>query len=342
MRCPPGDLNPHDRSHWNLNPARLPIPPDGPIDQLNHASWRTPSIKPSHLDQARHLNQDSPLSDQHNEGHSPQPLMVATLAGLGALLLGLALLLLPLLATELSRPGDSAWGALVLVLALVLVTSADRLIGSPMLAVISGGLLIGRLTVEVGQGRWRQLSPEEQGRLGSWERWRTSFSQASTSLLGVMEGLGQSASGLGGWWQERRQPKTSGKRWVRPEDETPASPGADGSETPLNQTDRTRPPAQPQTWWLCAISRKWMPSSRPPLKKPPRGKELRRKGSSFQRTITKARRPGTQGSVLQAGRDNPHLPPKASCPPHRLLFPRPTKTPSICWTPLLRCGPTPA
>ncbi len=244
MRCPPGDLNPHDRSHWNLNPARLPIPPDGPIDQLNHASWRTPSIKPSHLDQARHLNQDSPLSDQHNEGHSPQPLMVATLAGLGALLLGLALLLLPLLATELSRPGDSAWGALVLVLALVLVTSADRLIGSPMLAVISGGLLIGRLTVEVGRGRWRQLSPEEQGRLGSWERWRTSFSQASTSLLGVMEGLGQSASGLGGWWQERRQPKTRGKRWVRPEDETPASPGADGSEDaaqPNGQDQATSP-----------------------------------------------------------------------------------------------------
>ncbi|MFN9057449.1 MAG: Ycf66 family protein, partial [Cyanobacteriota bacterium] len=69
--------------------------------------------------------------------------MVATLAGLGALVLGLGLLLLPLLATELSRPGDSAWGALVLLLALVLVTSSDRLTGSPMLAVISGGLLIG-------------------------------------------------------------------------------------------------------------------------------------------------------------------------------------------------------
>jgi hypothetical protein len=164
--------------------------------------------------------------------------MVATLAGLGALLLGLALLLLPLLATELSRPGDSAWGALVLVLALVLVTSADRLIGSPMLAVISGGLLIGRLTVEVGRGRWRQLSPEEQDRLGSWERWRTSFSQASTALLGVMEGLGQRASGLGAWWQERRQPKTSGKRWVRPEDKTAASSGADGPEDTAQADDQ--------------------------------------------------------------------------------------------------------
>ena len=144
--------------------------------------------------------------------------MVATLAGLGALWLGLALLLLPLLATELSRPGDSAWGALVLVLALVLVTSADRLTGSPMLAVVCSGLLIGRLAVEVGRGRWRQLTPEEQGRLGSWERWRTSAQHTKAALLGLVEASGQRASALLKGWQERRQPKLSQKRWVRPED----------------------------------------------------------------------------------------------------------------------------
>jgi hypothetical protein len=144
--------------------------------------------------------------------------MVATVAGLGALVFGLALLLLPLLASELSRPGDSAWGALVLLLALVLVTSAERLTGSPMLAVISGGLLMGRLGVEVGQGRWRQLSPEEQGRLRSWERWRTSLSQARAALEGLLEASGQKGAALLAWWAERRQPKTSGKRWVRPED----------------------------------------------------------------------------------------------------------------------------
>ncbi|MFI0401789.1 MAG: hypothetical protein ACH34U_02610 [Cyanobium sp.] len=146
--------------------------------------------------------------------------MVATLAGLGALLLGLGLLLLPLLATELSRPGDSALGAMVLVLALVLVSCADRLTGSPMLAVISGGLLIGRLTVEVGNGRWRQLSPEEQGRLGSWERWRTSLVQSGTALQGLVEASGAKASELFAWWEERRQPKTTGKRWVRLEEAT--------------------------------------------------------------------------------------------------------------------------
>ena len=145
--------------------------------------------------------------------------MVATLAGASALLIGLALLLLPLLVTELSRPGDSAWGALVLLLALVLVTSADRLAGSPMLGVISAGLLIGRLAVEVGRGRWRQLSPEEQERLGSWERWRTSLSQAGTTLQGLVVGWGERTSVLVTWWQERRQPRSSGKRWVRPEEE---------------------------------------------------------------------------------------------------------------------------
>lgn len=150
--------------------------------------------------------------------------MVATLAGLGALLFGLALLLLPLLATELSRPGDSAWGALVLVLALVLVTSAERLSGSPMLAVISGGLLVGRLTVEVGRGRWRQLTPEEQGRLGTRERWSSSISQARRALLGLLETSGQQGAALLARWGKRGQPKASGKRWVRPEAAADAPP----------------------------------------------------------------------------------------------------------------------
>jgi hypothetical protein len=143
--------------------------------------------------------------------------MVATLAGSGALVFGLVLLLLPLLATELSRPGDSAWGALVLVLALVLVTSAERLSGSPMLAVISGGLLIGRLTVEVGRSRWRQLTPEEQERLGTRERWRSSLSQARAALLGLVETAGRQGSAQLARWRQQRQPKASGKRWVRPE-----------------------------------------------------------------------------------------------------------------------------
>ena len=172
--------------------------------------------------------------------------MVATLGGLLALPLGLLVLLLPLLATELSRPRDSAWGAVVLLLGLVLVTSADRLTGAPMLGVVCGGLLIGRLSAEVGQARWRQLTPEEQQRLGSLERWTTSFSQLGATLAGLGQqltaaagGLGQGlGSGTGGSIRsslpapaaEKPKPKgkAKGKRWVRPEPPATASPGAGG------------------------------------------------------------------------------------------------------------------
>lgn len=156
--------------------------------------------------------------------------MVATLGGLLALPLGLLVLLLPLLATELSRPRDSVWGALVLMLGLVLVTSADRLTGAPMLGVVCGGLLIGRLLVEVGQARWRQLSPEEQQRLASLERWTTSFGQLGATVAGLGHQLGAAAAGLGqglGGGSGGSNPglarppaartKATGKRWVRPE-----------------------------------------------------------------------------------------------------------------------------
>ena len=146
--------------------------------------------------------------------------MLATLGGTLALLLGLAILLLPLLATELSRPRDSVWGAVVLLLGLVLVTSAERLSGAPMLGVLCGGLLIGRLGVEVGQGRWRLLSEEERQRLWSKERWQTSFSQAGAALARLLAQGSQLIGALAGWLAERRQSRAgSGKRWVRPEAE---------------------------------------------------------------------------------------------------------------------------
>lgn len=151
--------------------------------------------------------------------------MLATLGGFLALLLGLAILLLPLLATELSRPRDSVWGAVVLLLGLVLVTTADRLSGAPMLGVLCGGLLIGRLGMEVSQARWRLLSEEEQLRLWSKERWQTSLSQASAALGQLLTQVGQASAGLSSWLTERRQSRqASTKRWVRPEpDQTPES-----------------------------------------------------------------------------------------------------------------------
>jgi hypothetical protein len=135
-------------------------------------------------------------------------------------------LLLPLLTPELSRPRDAAWGALVLLLGLALVTSSDRLTGSPMVVVVCAGLLIGRLATEVGQARWRQLSPEEQQRLGSLERWSTALAQLGQTGLGLVGQTGAIAGGLGGWLAQHRPGarRSTTKRWVRPALEPSAVP----------------------------------------------------------------------------------------------------------------------
>lgn len=166
--------------------------------------------------------------------------MLANVGGSLALGLGLVVLLLPLLTPELSRPRDAAWGALVLLLGLALVTSSDRLTGSPMVVVVCAGLLIGRLATEVGQARWRQLSPEEQQRLGSVERWSTALAQLGQAGLGLVGQTGAVAGGLGGWLAQHRPGarRSTTKRWVRPALEPAAVPlavavSADG--TPAEQ-----------------------------------------------------------------------------------------------------------
>ena len=166
--------------------------------------------------------------------------MFATLGGSLALLLGLVVLLVPLLTPELSRARDAVWGAVMLLLGLVLVTSSDRLGGSPMVAVLCGGLLIGRLGSEVGQQRWRALTPEEQQRLGSGAHWRTALGQVLASL-GALQGM--ASESLSGLLSRRAQTpattpialkgkgktKAGGqtKRWVRPE------ANAEAGEPPL-------------------------------------------------------------------------------------------------------------
>ncbi len=180
-------------------------------------------------------------------GDTTEPLaMFATLGGSLALLLGLVVLLVPVLTPELSRARDAVWGAVLLLLGLVLVTSSDRLGGSPMVAVLCGSLLIGRLGSEVGQQRWRALTPEEQQRLGSGAHWRTACGQVLASL-GALQGMAsESLSGLLarpaqapattqpaliGKGNSKGKAKTGGqsKRWVRPEangaaGDQPASP----------------------------------------------------------------------------------------------------------------------
>ena len=143
--------------------------------------------------------------------------MVASLSGSLALLVGLAVVLLPLMASELSRPRDAMWGAVVLLLGLTLVTSADRLTGSPMLAVLCGGLLIGRLGMEVLQLRWRALTPEEQQRLLSLERWQTSLSELAVTLTRGFAGVSAAGGTLLEAVKSGSSKKSTGKRWVRAE-----------------------------------------------------------------------------------------------------------------------------
>ena len=171
--------------------------------------------------------------------------MLATIAGDLCLLLGLAVLLLPLLATELSRPRDGVWGGIVLLLGLVLVTSSDRLRGAPMLAVICSALLISRLGAEVAQSRWQRLSQEEQQRLRSKERWATSSQQLSTSVTTLLTNLQTAFTSL------KPEPPAatreegssrSGKRWVRPEDSNQPDSSEDALSTTLEKPKEATAP----------------------------------------------------------------------------------------------------
>ena len=158
--------------------------------------------------------------------------MLSTISGDICLLFGLALLLLPLLAVELSRPRDGAWGALVLLLGLVLVTSSDRMRGAPMLAVLCGSLLVARLSAEAGQGRWRALSDAERQRLSSSEHWFKSLKQLQTAMMSLGEGIG----GMAKQFKPSGRSGVSGKKWIRPESaatvESPVEADVDAEPKP--------------------------------------------------------------------------------------------------------------
>ena len=167
--------------------------------------------------------------------------MLATLGGTLALLVGLTVMLLPLLATELSRPRDAAWGAVVLLLGLTLVTSADRLTGSPMLAVLCGGLLIARLGSEVLQSRWRMLTPEEQQRIASLERWQTSLGELFSSSSKAAAVLNETGGSLLSAFKGGPKPGKTSKRWVRSETESASTDSASTDADTTAEVPRTTP-----------------------------------------------------------------------------------------------------
>jgi len=148
--------------------------------------------------------------------------MLAARRGSLSLVPGIVLLLLPLMITDMRRPGHTARRAVALLLGLAWVTSAGRRTGAPMVAVLGGALVVGRLSAEVAQGRWNQLSEAEQRRLSSTERWRSSGAALAATLLMALERAQSSLGGLGEWLAERRRDRPV-RKWVRPEAAATAS-----------------------------------------------------------------------------------------------------------------------
>ena len=103
--------------------------------------------------------------------------MFALVIGYLAISLGCLILLVSLLLTELSRPRDALWSAIIMLLGLVLINSYESLNGSPMLAVLFSSLIISRLLVEISQYRWQQLGEEEKASLKTLNRWKNSIKQ---------------------------------------------------------------------------------------------------------------------------------------------------------------------
>jgi len=165
--------------------------------------------------------------------------VLAVLIGSLALLAGLALLLEPLLLPELSRPRDALWAAVVLLLGLVLVTAAERLQGAPMLGVLCGGLLVGRLGSEVGQQRWEQLAPEQRLELRTAAHWQR---RALDLAVAVSRAVGL-AGALLVWAAQRSRRPVLTKRWVRAD--LPPAPEP-GPEPETEDTPEPEPEPEPE------------------------------------------------------------------------------------------------
>ncbi len=138
---------------------------------------------------------------------------MAVFTGFLSIVIGFFILLLPVLITELSRPRDSLWGALLMVFGLTLFTTNERLYGSPMLTVLFSSLIIYRLLSEVSQYRWHQLTLEEKTSLKSLGRWSDSFKQ---TLL-VINNLGSIVVDVMKLFKAKPKPSAIGKKWTRPE-----------------------------------------------------------------------------------------------------------------------------
>ncbi len=163
--------------------------------------------------------------------------MFAVVNGYLAIFLGLSILLVSLLLTELSRPRDALWAAIIMLLGLVLITSHASLNGAPMLAVLFSFLIITRLLIEISQYRWQQLSEEEKISLQTFNRWKNSFKQIYLAAVK----LGSIIFEVFNLFKPKSKSSKIGKKWVRPEpdDEKKSSEDNPRSSDEVNIEENT-------------------------------------------------------------------------------------------------------
>ena len=152
--------------------------------------------------------------------------MLANLIGDVSLFTGLALLVLTLMIPELSRQRDALWAGIFLLIGVVLVTSQDKFSSYSLLAILGAMVIISRLTLEVGQNRWKVLTNEEKMRLNSFERWKTSFLQLGVIFLQIFDSLKLLGTLVG----IKSSSRDREKRWVRPDSYIEAK-GASGKKS---------------------------------------------------------------------------------------------------------------
>ena len=139
--------------------------------------------------------------------------MIVSILGYLFLFLGLLILALPLMLVELSRPRDWLMGGLFLFLGLFLLVENDLLGDSINLLAISMAVLYGKMSLEIIQTRWYQLSSDEKKKVGSFERWFQSFKQLSQSFALLGEGFLNFFTSI----TTKSEKPLKEKKWVHPE-----------------------------------------------------------------------------------------------------------------------------
>ena len=139
--------------------------------------------------------------------------MIISITGYIFIFLGLLILVLPLLLTELCRPRDWLVGGLFLFLGVFLLIENDLLRGSLNLLVLCMAILLGKMMSEIIQSRWYQLSFDEKKQIGSLKKWIESLTQ----LVKMFLQIGSSFSNFFKSFSIESEKTSKEKKWVHPE-----------------------------------------------------------------------------------------------------------------------------